>query len=233
MYAVNPTWNSIFFGVYPYLAGTVFLVGSILRYEFDQAGWTTYSTQLLASRRYMMWASNLWHIGILFVFAGHFIGMLTPIFEWLHVPAVTHQWIAFSAGTTFGVVAMLGGVMLLLRRYVDPSVRAAGRFSDMLILVWLLVTLGLGLGTQAITLPELLRGNVANMDIFRMYLEGLVTLRPDPALLIHIPVLYKVHMLFGMTVFLLFPFTRLVHIWTVPLNYLVRRYEIVRARRTA
>ena len=229
---MNSTWNYIFFGVYPYLAGTVFLVGSILRYEFDQAGWSTYSTQLLASRRYMMWASNLWHIGILLVFGGHFIGMLTPVFEWLRVPAITHQWIAFTAGTAFGTIAMIGGLMLLLRRYVNPSVRAAGRFSDLLILVWLLITLGLGLGTQVITLPNLLHGNVANMDTFLAYLEGLATFRPHPALLMQIPVIYKVHMLFGMTVFLLFPFTRLVHIWTVPLNYLVRRYEIVRARRT-
>ncbi len=229
---MNSTWNYIFFGVYPYLAGTVFLVGSLLRYEFDQAGWSTYSTQLLASRRYMLWASNLWHVGILLVFGGHFIGMLTPVFEWLRVPAIAHQWIAFTAGTAFGTIAMIGGLMLLLRRYVNPSVRAAGRFSDLLILVWLLVTLGLGLGTQAITLPDLLHGNVANMDIFRAYLEGLATFRPHPALLMQIPIIFKVHMLFGMTVFLLFPFTRLVHIWTVPLNYLVRRYEIVRARRT-
>ncbi len=123
--------------------------------------------------------------------------------------------------------------MLLLRRYLNPSVRAASRFSDLFILLWLLVTLGLGLGTQAITLPDLLHGNVANMDTFRAYLQGLATFRPRPELLIHIPVAYKVHMLFGMTVFLLFPFTRLVHIWTVSLNYVLRRYQIVRARRTA
>jgi len=230
---MNSTWNYIFFGVYPYLAGTIFLVGSILRYEFDQAGWSSYSSQLLASRRYMLWASNLWHVGILFVFFGHFIGMLTPFFEWLQVPPIAHQWIAFTAGTAFGTIAMIGGLMLLLRRYVNPSVRAAGRSSDLFILVWLLITLGLGLATQAITLPDLLHGNVANMDIFRTYLQGLATFRPHPELLMQIPIVYKLHMLFGMTVFLLFPFTRLVHIWTVPLNYLVRRYVIVRARRTA
>lgn len=225
--------NLLLFGVYPYLAGTVFLLGSILRYEREQDGWSAYSTQLLASRSYMMWASNLWHIGILLIFAGHFVGMLTPFFEWLGVPPITHQWIAFTAGTSFGAIAMLGGVMLLLRRFLNPHVRAAGRFGDLFILLWLLVTLGLGLGTQVRTVHDLLAGNVANMEIFRNYLQGIVTMHPNPSLVLGVPLIYKVHMLFGMTVFLLFPFTRLVHIWTVPLNYLVRRYQIVRARRVA
>ena len=87
--------NLLLFGVYPYLAGTVFLLGSLLRYEREQDGWGAYSSQLLASRRYMMWASNLWHVGILVVFLGHFFGMLTPVFEWMGVSPVPHQWLAF------------------------------------------------------------------------------------------------------------------------------------------
>lgn len=225
--------NFLLFGVYPYIAGTIFLLGSALRYEREQDGWGAYSTQLLASRRYMLWASNLWHIGVLIIFAGHFVGMLTSFFEWLGVPPLAHQWIAFVTGTTFGIIAMLGGVMLLLRRVLNPRVRATGRFSDLFILLWLLVTLILGLGTQIQTVRDLLHGNVANMDIFRRYLQGLVMLRPDPALIRGVPLIYKIHMFFGMTVFLLFPFTRLVHIWTVPLNYIGRRYQIIRARRTA
>lgn len=223
--------NVVLFGVYPYLAGTIFLIGSILRYEREQDGWGAYSSQLLASRRYMLWASNLWHIGIILIFFGHFVGMLTPFFEWLGVPPVAHQWIAFTAGTAFGAVAMLGGVMLLLRRAVNPHVRAAGRFGDLFILVWLVVTLCFGLATQVVTVGDLLAGNVANMDVFRVYLQELVLFHPNPALLVRIPLIYKIHMLLGMTVFLLFPFTRLVHIWTVPLNYLTRQYQIVRARR--
>ena len=180
----------------------------------------------------MMWASNLWHVGILVVFLGHFFGMLTPVFEWMGVAPVPHQWLAFIAGTSFGAIAMIGGVMLLLRRFLNPRVRAASRFGDLFILIWLLVTLGLGLFTQVHTVRDLLHGDVANMYIFRAYLQGLATLHPNPTLLINVPIIYKIHMLFGMTVFLLFPFTRLVHIWTVPLNYVIRRYQIVRARRT-
>lgn len=225
--------NLVLFGVYPYLAGTVFIVGSLLRYEREQDGWGAYSSQLLGSRRTMLWASNLWHAGILLVFCGHFVGMATPIFELIGVPPLTHQWIAFSAGTGAGTIAMIGGVMLLFRRFFNSRVRAASRFSDFFILFWLLVTLGLGLVTQASTVRELLQGSVGNMKIFQAYVQGLAILRPQPALLAPVPMIYKIHMLFGMTVFLLFPFTRLVHIWTVPLNYLVRRYQIVRARRAA
>ena len=225
--------NLIVFGVYPYLAGTVFIVGSLLRYEREQDGWGAYSSQLLGSRRTMVWASNLWHAGILLVFLGHFVGMLTPFFEAVGVPPLAHQWIAFTAGTAAGTIAMIGGVMLLCRRFFNSRVRAASRFSDFFILLWLLATLGIGLATQAVTARDLVNGNVGSMTIFEAYLHSLATLRPHPALLAPVPMIYKVHMFFGMTVFLLFPFTRLVHIWTVPFNYLVRRYQIVRARRTA
>ena len=176
--------NLALFGIYPYLAGSVFLVGSLLRYEREQDGWGAYSSQLFGSRTYMLWASNLWHIGILLVFLGHFFGMVTPVFEWLRVPPLAHQWIAFAAGTTFGSLAMLGG-------------------------------------------------NAGDMETFQAYLQSLVLLHPDPGLLSAVPLIYRIHMLCGMTVFLLFPFTRLVHIWTVPFNYLTRRYQLVRARRTA
>ncbi len=225
--------NLMLFGVYPYLAGTVFLVGSLLRYEREQDGWGAFSTQLLGSRRTMLWASNLWHAGVLLVLTGHFVGMLTPFFDIIGVPPLTHQWIAFSSGTAAGTIAMIGGVMLLFRRFFNSRVRAASRFSDFFILFWLLLTLGLGLATQALTVRDLLQGSVGYMTIFEAYLQGLAVLHPDPSVLASVPLIYKLHMLFGMTVFLLFPFTRLVHIWTVPLNYLVRRYQIVRARRTA
>ncbi len=222
--------NLLLFGVYPYIAGTIFLVGSIIRYDREQYGWTSYSSQLLASRRYMMWASNLWHVGILMLFAGHFVGLLTPAFEWLGFNPIQHQWVASSAGITFGILAMIGGLMLLLRRMLNPQVRAAGRKSDLFILLWLIVTLLLGLVTQATTVPDLIAGNVANMEVLGGYLKGIATFQPHPAMLAGIPLIYKVHMFFGMTMFLLFPFTRLVHIWTVPFNYLVRPYELVRAK---
>jgi len=223
-------WNLFFFGIYPYIAGTVFLVGSAIRYDREQYGWTSSSSQLLGSRRDLRWGSNLWHVGILFIFAGHFVGLLTPIFAWLGVGPLPHQWLAAIAGVTFGLVALVGGLLLLRRRLFNAKVRAAGRTNDVFILLWLLATLALGLSTQMVTVPDLLAGHVANMEILSRYLKGIVAFQPHPALLAHIPLVYRVHMFLGMTVFLVFPFTRLVHIWTVPVNYLVRPYQMVRAK---
>ncbi len=224
--------NLFFFGVYPYVAGTIFLLGSILRYERDQDGWGSYSSQLLASKRYMLWSSNLWHIGIVLLFLGHFVGLLTPAWRWLGVGVLMHEWIAMAAGVIFGIMAMIGGILLLLRRYLNSRVRANTRWNDLVVLIWILITLILGLSTEFITIPALLHGNTAIMSGLEAYVQSIATFRPDPAQLNAVPVIFKIHMLFGMTVFLIFPFTRLVHIWTVPLNYLLRRPQIVRARRT-
>ena len=222
--------NLLLFGVYPYIAGTVFLVGSLIRYDREPYTQTSYSTQLLGSRRSLVWGSNLWHVGVLFIFLGHFVGLLTPAFTWLHVPPVAHQWIAASAGVTFGLMALAGGLLLLARRLGNRHVRAASHPGDLFILLWLLATLGLGLATQFVTVPNLLAGHVADMEILSRYLKGLVALQPHPGLLASIPWVYRLHLLFGMTLFLVFPFTRLVHIWTVPVNYLWRAYQLVRAR---
>lgn len=89
--------NLLLFGVYPYIAGTVFLVGSLVRYDREPYTQASYSTQLLGSGRSLAWGSNLWHVGVLFIFLGHFVGLLTPAFTWLHVPPVAHQWIAASS----------------------------------------------------------------------------------------------------------------------------------------
>ncbi|MDD3760761.1 MAG: respiratory nitrate reductase subunit gamma [Acidithiobacillus sp.] len=227
---MNWSWNYFLFGVYPFIAGTTFLVGSIIRYEREQYGWSSFSSQILASKRYMMWASNLWHIGILTLFLGHFTGFLTNILEWLGADPVEHQWIAAGAGITAGVIAMIGGLMLLLRRLLDPNVRYASRFMDIFILVWLLITLCFGLGTQFISVPDALSDHVQNMQILIQYVRSIATFQPDPSLIRNIPIIYKIHMFCGMTVFFLFPFSRLVHIWTVPLNYAIRPYQLVRAK---
>ncbi len=125
---------------------------------------------------------------------------------------------------------MLGGVILWRRRMFNPRVRATSRFMDMFILDWLLVTLGLGLSTIPWSLQHALNGNATAMVLLAEWAQGIATFRPDPALLSEVDLIYKVHLFFGMTVFLLFPFTRLVHAWSIPLTYLFRPYQIVRTK---
>ncbi|HKK14054.1 MAG TPA: respiratory nitrate reductase subunit gamma [Gammaproteobacteria bacterium] len=222
------------YGVYPYLAGTVFLVGSLLRFDRDPYTWKSDSSQLL-SKRHLRLGSNLFHVGILSIFLGHLVGLLTPhaLFRAVGISDLAHQYVAIIAGTIFGVMAMAGGILLWRRRVGNSRVRAAGKSSDLFILTWLLVTLGLGLSTIPFSLWHAGHGNPEVMVSLAEWAQSVVTFQPDPALLASVDTVFKIHIFFGMTVFLLFPFTRLVHIWSAPFGYLVRAYQIVRMKRPA
>jgi nitrate reductase gamma subunit len=219
------------FGVYPYIAGSMFLLGSLIRFDREQYTWKADSSQLLA-REQLHLGSNLFHIGILALFAGHFIGLLTPHAVWvaLGISDMAHQYLAILAGAVFGIICMIGGVILWRRRMFNSRVRATSRFMDIFILDWLLVTLGLGLSTIPVSLYHALHGDAHAMVLLAEWVQSIVTFRPNPALLQGVGLIYKVHLFFGLTVFLLFPFTRLVHVWSAPLSYLVRPYQIVRTK---
>ncbi len=223
--------DTFFFGIYPYIAGTVFLVGSLVRFEREQFGWKADSSQLL-DRKTLRLGSNLFHVGILALFAGHFVGLLTPhgVFRSLGVSDLTHQVIAIGAGAVFGLTCMVGGVLLWRRRMFNPRIRAVTRFMDLVILDWLLVTLALGLATLPVSIGHALRGDASVMIALAEWAQSVVTFRADASLLAGVDPIFKIHLFFGMTVFLLFPFSRLVHIWSAPLTYLARPYQVVRAK---
>ena len=223
--------NDFFFGIYPYIAGTIFLVGSLVRFEREQFGWKADSSQLL-DRKTLRLGSNLFHAGILALFAGHFVGLLTPHSAFLAfgVSDLAHQVIAISAGTVFGLVCMAGGVLLWRRRMFNPRVRAVTRFMDLVILDWLLITLALGLATIPVSIAHALDGNASVMVSLAHWAQSVVTFRADAGLLENVDLIFKIHLFFGMTVFLLFPFSRLVHIWSAPVGYLARPYQVVRAK---
>jgi nitrate reductase gamma subunit len=223
--------NTFFFGIYPYIAGTVFLAGSLIRFEREQFGWKADSSQLL-DRRALRLGSNLFHVGILALFAGHFVGLLTPhdVFLALGVSDMAHQVIAIGAGSVFGLVCMAGGLLLWRRRMFNPRVRAVTRFMDLFILDWILVTLALGLATIPFSVAHALDGDASVMVALAEWAQSVVTFRADAALLAGVDWIFKLHLFFGMTVFLLFPFSRLVHIWSAPLSYLARPYQVVRTK---
>src|SRR5476649_1627059 len=116
--------NNFFFNIYPYLCGTVFLVGSWLRYDYGQYSWRAGSSQML-DKKGMRLASNLFHIGIIGIFFGHFFGMLTP--HWVYEPFLSielKQKLAMGAGGVCGLMTLLGGGLLLKRRLLNPRIRA-------------------------------------------------------------------------------------------------------------
>jgi nitrate reductase gamma subunit len=222
--------NQLLFGVYPYLAGTVFLVGSLVRFDRDQFTWKAGSSQMLRTRN-MMAASNLFHLGILGIFFGHLVGLLTPpaVFHALGVSPSAKQLLAVVAGGVFGLMCLVGLLLLVHRRLTDDRVRATSTRMDFLVLALLLTQLSLGLITLPVSLHHL---DGANMLQLMSWARSVVTFDPGVAVasLEGISWLFKAHLLLGMTVFMVFPFSRLVHIWSAPLGYLGRPYQIVRQR---
>lgn len=220
------------FGYYPYLCLTVFVLGSVLRYDRDQYTWKADSSQLLRKRG-MRIGNNLFHIGIILLFFGHLVGLLTPHEFYRHfISAGVKQLLAMVAGGIFGTVCFVGMTMLVWRRLFDPRIRATSKPSDILILLILYIQLVLGLATIPFSAQHLDGGS---MIALAEWAQHIVTFRTGAAaFVIEEPLVFKFHLALGSTIFLLFPFTRLVHVFSgvaAPLKYLSRSgYQIVRKR---
>ncbi len=225
--------NHALFGWYPYLCLTVFLVGSVLRFDREQYTWKGGSSQFLRKRQ-LRWGSNLFHVGVLMIFAGHFVGLLTPIwvFDALGVAHSAKQMLAIVAGGVAGVMCLAGIALLSHRRLADPRIRSTSSFSDTAILLILFAQLLLGLCTIVVSLGHL---DGHEMVKFMTWAQGVLTLQTDAwKNVADVHIVFKAHLVLGMTIFLLFPFTRLVHVWSAPVWYLGRRgYQIVRSRKLA
>ena len=224
------TLNSIAFGWYPYLCAIICLFGSLVRFDREQYTWRSGSSQLLR-RRQLMWGSNLFHVGILVIFAGHFVGLLTPIwvFDMMGISHGFKQVLAMVAGGVAGLMCLVGISLLTHRRLFDPRIRATSSFGDTAILLLLFAQLLLGLATIPVSAGHL---DGHEMVKFMNWAQAIVTLQPGAAnYVLDVNPIFKAHLMLGMTLFLVFPFTRLVHIWSAPIWYLGRRgYQVVRAR---
>ena len=230
MNAFTTYLHNFAFNVYPYICLAVFFMGSLARFDRDQYTWKSDSSQMLRAGL-LRWGSNLFHVGILFLFFGHSVGMLTPhaLYEAFITPA-QKQLLAIVAGGVAGFICFIGLSMLLWRRLFDPRIRLTSHRTDIAILLILWVQLTLGL----ITLPfSLSHADGSVMMVLADWAQRIVTFRPLAANLIGLAWPYKVHMVLGMTIFLLFPFSRLVHVWSgfASITYVLRPYQLVRARR--
>ena len=223
--------NFIMFGVYPYVALVVLALGSVLRFDREQYTWRTGSSQLLR-RKQLVLGSILFHLGILAIFAGHFVGLLTPVVVWdfLGVSHGFKQMLAIVAGGVAGIFCLAGGLLLLHRRLFDPRIRNTSSFGDIAILVILLVQLCLGLATIPLSLGH---RDGAEMIKFMNWAQGIFTLNPYSAgFIADVSWVFKAHIPLGLTLLLIFPFTRLVHMLSAPVWYLNRRgWQLVRSKR--
>ncbi|MBI3438705.1 MAG: respiratory nitrate reductase subunit gamma [Proteobacteria bacterium] len=225
--------NQALFGYYPYLALTVLATGCVLRFDREQYTWRTGSSQLLR-RKQLVLGSILFHLGILAIFAGHFVGLLTPIVVWetLGVPHSAKQMLAIVAGGSAGLLCLAGGLLLLHRRLFDPRIRANSSFGDTAILVLLMAQLLLGLSTIPISLQH---SDGSEMLKFMNWAQSVFTFRAGAAdLIADASPVFKAHITLGLTILLVFPFTRLVHMLSAPVWYLNRRgWQIVRSKHLA
>lgn len=220
--------DTFLFQIYPYLALAIFAIGCWSRYDHDAYTWRTGSSQLLSSR-WMRLGSNWFHLGVIAILGGHFVGLLTPhsLYEGF-ITAGQKQLLAMVAGGIFGIFCFVGMTILLLRRLFNPRVRATGSGRDVLVLVLLYAQLLLGLGTIFVSSGHMDGGQMMKLA---EWAQHIVTFRLGAAeYLADAHWIFKAHITLGLTLLLVTPFTRLVHVWSVPYKYVLRPYQIVRKR---
>ena len=224
-------FNSFVFGIYPYIAASIFLFGSLVRFEREQYTWKADSTQLI-ERGNLRLGNILFHIGILGLFFGHLIGLLTPVAVWdaLGIEHSFKQAVAMVAGGVMGTMCLAGLLILLHRRLTSARLSAVTKIGDKILLLWILVTLLLGLSTIGVS-----AGHMDGSMMVRLmtWAQHIFTFRADAASYVaDAPLLFRVHLFMGMSLFVIFPFTRLVHIWSgfASLGYVTRAWQLVRSR---
>ena len=224
--------NQFLFGYYPYICLSVFFVGSLIRFDREQYTWKSDSSQLLRHGQ-LRWGSNLFHIGILGIFGGHFTGLLTPLTVW-HIFGVTpadKQMTAMVGGGIFGTLCVIGLALLLARRLGDDRISATSRPMDVVVLAMLFAQAILGLAGIPLSMQHM---DGSEMVKFMEWAQRIWTFRAGAAdVIAHVSIIFKLHLVLGLTVFLVFPFTRLVHIWSgfASVFYLLRPYQLMRRRR--
>lgn len=223
--------HNFLFGIYPYIALAIFFLGSLIRFDREQYSWKSDSSQMLRLRQLRL-GSNLFHIGILFLFFGHAAGLLTPhhVYEAFGLSTPNKQMLAIISGGLAGLICLAGIVILLYRRLADARIRATSKPMDIFILLWILVTLLLGLISIVYSLQHR-EGGV--MLALGAWAQHIVTFRGGAAeFIVGVDAIYRIHLLFGMTLFVLFPFSRLVHVWSgfAATTYVTRAWQLVRPR---
>lgn len=220
--------NYFLFQIFPYIALAVFAIGCWARFDHGAYTWRTGSSQLL-SGKWMRLGSNWFHIGILAILGGHFVGLLTPhaVYE-PFISSAQKQLVAMVVGGIFGLMCFIGMSILLVRRISNARVRAAGSGRDLLVLVLLYAQLILGMCSIIVSADHM---DGSQMVKLGEWAQHIVTFRGGAAgYVADAHWIYKAHISLGLFLILITPFTRLVHVWSIPLGYLTRPYQVVRRR---
>jgi len=215
--------------VLPYIALTVFVVGHIWRWRTDQFGWTTRTTQLLENR-WLRLGSPLFHLGVFAAIGGHVLGLLVPA-SWTAAVGVSedvYHVISVGAGTVAGLMVTAGLALLLARRFVNGRVRRTTTPMDKAMFAVMIVVILLGMGETVVV--NLLGGGYDYRETVAVWFRGIFYFQPDAALMVDAPLLYQAHAVTAWVFIGMWPFTRLVHVWSAPIAYLWRPYIVYRRR---
>jgi len=217
--------NFLAFVIFPYLALATFVIGNVYRYVSDQFNWNPKSSEIL-SKGNLKVGITLFHWGIILTLFGHAGGLLIPqrLYDAVGIDGETHTKIALYVGFAVGLAALVGMVILIWRRVTDRRVLVANTNTTVLVTLALLaLTIGAGM-------YNVLFGHYYVLDTIAPWIRGILILKPDPTLMLEVPLSYKVHILSAFALIGFSPFSRLVHIWSVPVTYLFRRWIIFRRR---
>ena len=219
--------NQFVWVIYPYLCLAIFVIGHIARYKYDQFSWTAKSSEMIEKKR-LKWGSLLFLLGIIPVFFGHVVGLLIPA-NWLEAIGVNNHIYHIGAvyiGSVFGIITLIGMLLLTLRRLSIKNVRRLSSFSDIFVNIVLLIILIMGCYSTLVT--NAIQPEFDYRQTIAIWFRHLFMFSPNADLMLNVPWSFKLHILLGFTVFACWPFTRLVHVWSVPLSYMNRRYIVYR-----
>ncbi len=220
--------DTLIWVVYPYVCLAFFVLGHIWRYRYDQFGWTTRSSQMYEDK-ILRWASPLFHFGLLFVAAGHFVGLVIPK-SWTAAVGISpdlYHFLAVFLGSIAGIATVVGLTLLIWRRRMNKAIMGATTAMDKVMYLFLGIVIVLGVWA---TVAHNIFGHFDYRDTVSVWFRGIWWLHPDAALMTPVPLAFQLHAFAAMTLFALWPFTRLVHVFSAPLGYLTRPYIVYRSR---
>ncbi|MBX3068017.1 MAG: respiratory nitrate reductase subunit gamma [Cryobacterium sp.] len=214
---------------FPYAAAASFFIGHIIRYRYDQYGWTSRSSQTYENK-WLRWGSPLFHYGMLAVIAGHIIGLLIPR-EWLdfigiddHIYHLGATWL----GTAAAAITVIGMILLLIRRGAVKRVFKVTTTMDVVMYVFLFATIAFG--TLAVVQFQVLGAGYDYRGSVSPWIRSLILMQPNVALMAGVPLAFQLHVITATALFAIWPFTRLIHVLSVPIWYLFRPYVVYRSR---
>ncbi|MCY8183485.1 respiratory nitrate reductase subunit gamma [Bacillus inaquosorum] len=220
--------GQILWGVMPYIVLTIFIGGHIYRYQHDQFGWTAKSSELLEKKK-LAAGSTLFHWGMVCVIGGHLMGILIPeaLYTSIGISEHVYHKMAIGAGLPAGIAACTGLIILTYRRLFDKRIRKTSSPSDILTLLLLLFMMLSGVAATFLNIDS--KGFDYRTTVGPWF-RNIALFRPDASLMESVPLWFKLHIIIGYVVFILWPFTRLVHVFSLPLKYLTRSYVVYRKR---